>query len=320
MGQLQTGYAISIDDPNPQAIDRTGEAASPSGDTGYLYVHRLPFLRIYSIIYRDYKGLLHSLWRDTEGLPHHKDLTKNAPWWAGPRPTNDPAPTTGFASYSVYVDTQRNQENLIWNGGPVYRIWFNRSTSQLGCENLSDIAGAPRPAGTPVGYYNEINDMHEVIYRSSNGHLQELSWVGESSVDYGGDLTYWASPPAPSAKKVKPSAYITEATHDVVSTVIYVGTDNHIHSLFWKTGGDIGHHDLSGDAGTPNSYGGSTPFAYFNPYDELHQVVYTGVYPGEVDRHVVELFWKGNDPARGWDVTLFSAIESNSTPPHAVVL
>lgn len=215
-------------------------------------------------------------------LPQHTDFTART------------EPPTGFPF--PYVDTNRNTEIVLSVGGGPKSVWstyFMRSTGELGSENLSHTAWAPSSNGQPVGYYNSAADIHHIIYADIDGHLHELFWHGFERVAYGGDLTATASAPIAHAYK-GPSGFVNAHSDNIV---IFTGTDGHIRSLYWKEGPNpVGHDDLSGVASTPVAAG--DVFAYYTVHNDTHQVVYRA-YNG----HVYELFWRGVEPVRGWDLT-----------------
>jgi hypothetical protein len=77
-------------------------------------------------------------------------------------------------------------------------------------------------------------------------------------------------------------AYIS--TNDGLQHAIYVGTDGHMHELFWAFGG-VGHSDLTLATHAPSPATGATPAAYFAS-DGTQHVVYR-----DNLGHVRELSW-----------------------------
>jgi hypothetical protein len=271
-------------------VDRTKEYNTPSA-AGPPTACVIPGLGVHNIAYKDFSGRLHELWRDVNGNTGTTNLTANA---NAPNASGNP-----FA----YVDTNRNTEILLFrtNDGTVRSLYW--STGAVGHDNLSGTANSVMAAGDPIGYYVAGTDTHHVIYRSSNNHLHELWWTGIAPVSYGGDLITLASAPTANGQ---PSAYANSNNENIV---IYRGSDNHIHSLYW-TGGAVGHENLSGFAGTPKAK--RDPFAYYSPINDTNQIIYLGT-----DNHLWELYWQGNAPVVGWDVTAATGAPIISGTPAA---
>src|SRR5439155_24986945 len=97
------------------------------------------------------------------------------------------------------------------------------------------------------------NTQH-VIYRSGDGRLHELWWVGPGSVGQD-DIT---PPEVASPAESNPSAYFVAL--DGTNHVIYRSQDGHIHELL-STKGAVTHNDLSGLVDAPNAVG--DPAAYY---------------------------------------------------------
>ena len=97
-----------------------------------------------------------------------------------------------------------------------------------------------------------------------------------------------------------------------MSVVAYRADDAHVHSLYWSDG-PVGHDDLSGYVGTPNTAG--EPFGYYIPGLNAHQVTYRGV-----DGHLYEIWWVGEAPASAWDLTVASGAPPTSADPAACYL
>jgi len=274
----------------PLVVNRSAQVSAPpaaSPPTACV----IAGLGVHNIAYCDTSGRQHELWRDAAGVTGTTNLTANAS-----------APTAQGNPFA-YVDTSRNTEILLFRSanGVVRSLYW--STGAVGHDNLSGTAGAPGAAGDPVGYYAATDDTHHVIYRTSNGHLHELWWTGVAPVKYGGDLTALASAP-PAAGQ--PSAFVNGSAENIV---IYRSGNGHIRSLYW-TMGAVGHDDLSGFAGTPPAV--SDPFAYYTAHDDTQQIVYLGD-----DGHLWELYWRGNAPVAGWDLTAVSGAPAAAGVPAA---
>jgi hypothetical protein len=146
---------------------------------------------------------------------------------------------------------------LIFQDGTVRSLYW--STGAVGHDNLSGTAGAPKAAGDPVGYYAAAYDTHNVIYRTGDGHLHSLYWVGVTPVIYGGNLT-WAISAPPAAGD--PTAFVNAAG---VNIIIYRSVQGDILSLYWADG-PSGLDNLSSVAGTPLAAG--DPVAYYPAHND----------------------------------------------------
>lgn len=251
----------------------------------------IPGLGVHNIAYCDTSGRLHELWRDAAGVTGTTDLTATA---NGPK---------AFGQPFAYVDTSRNAVILLFRGPNRTIRSLYWSTGAVGHDNLSGTAGSPPAERDPVGYYAPGSDTHHVIYRTSNNHLHELWWIGVDRVQYGGDLTTLASAPPATGQ---PSAFVNDAGDNIVA---YRSSNGHIRALYWTTG-DVGHDDLSGFAGTPPAAG--DPFGYYTAHDNTHQIVYLGD-----DGHLWELYWRGNAPVAGWNLTSRSGAPGAAGIPAA---
>ena len=119
----------------------------------------------------------------------------------------------------VYRGIDDHLYELYWTGTGGVNPW-----------NLTAIAGAPPADSDPAVYYSAGTNTKHVIYRSADGHLNDLSWVPGVTGPTHVDLTLFAlAPPA-----VGPLAAFTidgpNSQH-----VIYRGTDNQIHEITWTT-------------------------------------------------------------------------------------
>ena len=88
--------------------------------------------------------------------------------------------------------------------------------------------GAPAAAGNPAGYMFDAQGTQHVVYRGSGSHVHELWW--NSSGWHQNDLTN-AAGGAPAAAS-DPAGYMFNAQN--TQHVVYRGSDNHIHELWWN--------------------------------------------------------------------------------------
>jgi len=277
-GAISGGFSVRIEDPSLHVVDRSAQYGAPAAAAPPTACV-VPGLGVHDIAYRDTSGDLHELWRDAQGGTGTTDLTKIA---VGGAPT---ASGTPF----FYVDTTRSVLILLYRdaNGTVRSLYW--STGEVGADNLSGTADAPKAAGDPVGYYVPDADTHHVIYRTGDGNLHELNWIGVTPVTYGGNITGAISAPHAAGD---PTAFVGSGGYNIV---VYRSVNGDILSLYWLQGG-TGLDELSVVAGTPKAAG--DPFGYYTAYNDTIQIVYCAG-----DGHVFELYAAGNDTITGWDIT-----------------
>jgi hypothetical protein len=276
---LVGGFSVRV---ATHLVDRSGQDGTPPADAPPTACV-VPGLGVHDIAYRDASGHLHELWRDAQGSTGTTDVTAIA---VGGAPTAVGAPF-------FYVDTNPNRNRLILlyrDGDGIVRSLY-WSTGEVGADNLSGTAGAPAKAdGDPVGYYVPGTDSHHISYRSSDGNLHELNAVGDTPVNYGGNVTGAISAPKAAGD---PTAFANAAG---LNLVVYRSKANgEILSVYWSEG-PSGLDRLSVVAGTPPAAG--DPFGYYTTYNDTVQIVYRAG-----DGHIYELYWAGNDTVTGWDIT-----------------
>ncbi|HST84780.1 MAG TPA: Dot/Icm T4SS effector Zinc-dependent metalloprotease LegP, partial [Kineosporiaceae bacterium] len=143
--------------------------------------------------------------------------------------------------------------------------------------DLVAATGAPIAAGNPAGYTWNVDQTQHVVYRSADGHIQELWFNGSWNRN---DLVIAAGAPAAAGN---PAGY----TWDVDNTehVVYRSGDGHIHELWFN--GTWNHNDLVIAAGAPAAAG--NPFGYTWDVDKTQHVVYRSG-----DGHIHELWFNGS--------------------------
>jgi hypothetical protein len=270
-------------------VNRTGEVGAPPC-TGTPTVCVIPGLNIYTITYLGFpQSHSHKLWRDTQGVPHWIDITA----------------TTGAvtnASPFAFVNSRTTQEIVLWRGTTaptaVFDSWHTWPTGDMGWENLSGTARAPRPVNVPVGYYDPKFDMHVVYYTDQNNlHIHVLFWEDGNNVSYDGDLTNKATPPAPRVAGNLSAFFNAHGDHMVVYKS---NPDGHICFLGFRGPDPPTSHNLSDLAGTPlATWDIPPPAAYYLEQNDMHQIVYRA----RDDRHLYEIFWGRGAGVIGWDIT-----------------
>ena len=94
--------------------------------------------------------------------------------------------------------------------------------------DLSNAGGAPAAASDPDAYMFKAQGTQHVNYRGADNHIHELWWDGNGW--HHNDLSN-AAGGAPTAAG-DPAGYMFDAQG--TQHVVYRGTDNHIHELWWN--------------------------------------------------------------------------------------
>jgi len=129
----------------------------------------------------------------------------------------------------------------------------------------------------PHGHVFERQGTRHVNYITEDGHLHEM-WL-DSGGWHHSDFT--TSEGAPVAKVLTPWSYAFETQY--TQHVDYLGTDKHIHEMWWDTDG-WHHNDLTENAQGVAAAGAPTGFVF--SADNTQHVFYTSA-----DFHIHELVW-----------------------------
>jgi hypothetical protein len=171
---------------------------------------------VQNIVYRGVDGHLHGLYWGL-GAVGHDDLTLLS---GAPAPTGNP---------TAYV-TSAGVQTVVYRGtdGHIHALYW--TTGAVSHDDLSEngVSGAPLPIGDVEAYFNAQDGSNHVVYRTSNGHLHELSWTTGAVAH--ADLTT-VTPAVPSAGKA--SGYVFGP--DRTQHVIYRDGAGHLHDLAWQT-------------------------------------------------------------------------------------
>jgi thermolysin metallopeptidase-like protein len=221
------------------------------------------------VVYRTGNRHLHSLWWTGTNTPGTEDLTGSHPPAGG-----DPVP---------YINTITGENIVAYRGtdGHIHTIYW--TTGAVGHDDLSGVAGSPNAAanatGDPVAYYTSHNDTHQVTYRSQDGHIHELWWVGVAPVQHR-DLTAEAGA---SKADSGPAAYYNPGNG--TKHVIYRSADGHLHELWWfASGGVPARVDVTNAAFAPTAT--DRPAAFLVAGPNTQHIVYRGN-----DGNIHEIRW-----------------------------
>lgn len=148
------------------------------------------------------------------------------------------------------------------SGGHVYELGVGGAGQSWKAANLTQLTGAPLAAGDPVGYTTSLTGqgpVARVVYRTSSGHVQELSVGAVGGSWASADLTQLAGAPAATNG---PFAYTTNLTgQGPVARVIYRTGSGHVQELsVGAAGGSWASADLTQLTGAPLISG--TPIGY----------------------------------------------------------
>ena len=183
-----------------------------------------------------------------------------------------------------YATTFNNQQhvNFIGNDNHVYELFYDGN--QWHHNNLTSLAGAPAadPASSLDGYETAFNSQQHVNFLGPDNHVHELYY---SNGWQHNDLTNAAgAPPATPGSDI--DGYAT--TFNQQQHVNFVGSDNHVHELYFENGWR--HNDLTSQAGAPEARAGSPLDGYETAFNSQQHVNFIGN-----DGHIHELYFDGND-------------------------
>ncbi len=214
---------------------------------------------------------------------NHGDLTQAAG-----------APAAAPGSKLVGYETAYNSQHHVFfidSNIHIHELLYGSGRWTHG-DHTQNTPGAEIPAwplNALAGYVTTFNNQQHVIYLGRSGHVHELAWSGSGWTD--NDLTLLTnSTPMSTAGGL--DGYVT--TPNSQQHVNYVGTDSHVHEL-WYDGQHWNHNDLtnaSGGAALAAPYSGID--GYESAFNGQQHVNYLGV-----DGHVHELWfqsqWGRND-------------------------
>jgi hypothetical protein len=191
----------------------TGAPAAAGAPDGYMFVAQ----GTQHVVYRGGDEHIHELWWGSDGWQHN-DLTAAA---AGGAPLAAGNP-------NGYMFANQRTQHVVYRGGDqhIHELWW--ASDGWHHNDLTAAApGAPTTAGAPNGYMFVAQGTQHVVYRGGDQHIHELWWASDGW--HHNDLT-GASGGSPVAAG-NPSGYMFPAQG--TQHVVYPGTDEHIHELWW---------------------------------------------------------------------------------------
>jgi uncharacterized protein with PIN domain len=200
----------------------------------------------------------------------------------------------------AYAWEKDGTQHIVYRGtdNQIHEIWSRRTvlnTKWAYGGALSSTVGAPAANSDPSGYVWESDGSQHIVYLGTDNQIHEIFQKDKGLMgkkwEHGGAITSAAGAPAAAGK---PYAYAWES--DKSQHIIYRGTDNNIHELWfehgtftsgsWKYGGAI-----NAKVSAPAAAGDPIGFAW--EHDKTQHIVYLGV-----DGQIHELFFRD-----GWVVS-----------------
>jgi hypothetical protein len=235
------------------------------------------FLCTEHVIYFAGSGI-YELWRDNHGW-HHKDIFSAA----------GATGVTGTGRPIGYGFTAQRTQHVNFPDlyGNVQELWWDSSGWHH--NDLTAAASAPKTGANPTGYVFDAQGTQHVTYVGQDLHVYELWW--DATGWHYNDLTAaTGSPLAQINRNAAGYVFPSQATQHVN----YIGTDNHIHELWWdRTGWH--HNDLTSASGGPDASDEPAGFMFAG----TQQVVFRGV-----DNHIHELSWGSSSGWHDTDLTV----------------
>lgn len=220
------------------------------------------------VIYRSADGHLHSLWWTGANPPGTEDLTPPSGVTAAAGDPAPYINTNTGENIVLYRGTDRHIHSMYWTTGAVghdnlsgfagspqakgdpvayytghndghqvtyrsddghlHELWWVGNNPVSHWDLTAAAAGAPPGASDPAVYYSAGTNTKHVIYRSADGHLNEIWWVPGGGIPAYIDITLRAFAPAAADK---PTAFTVEGPNS--QHVVYRGTDGQIHEIRW---------------------------------------------------------------------------------------
>jgi hypothetical protein len=226
----------------------------------------------------DYLGLndqglldnqVHDLYADDSNAWSHTNVTTAVPGGAQPALTTP----TGFEFRKLqHVDYQGADSHI-------HELYFDSN----GWHD-NDLTNAPVVSVGPLTarVFASTATQHVVFRGSGGSHIHEL-WWDDNGLWRHSDLTLASQAPLANGD---PTNYTFEAQG--TQHVNYLGTDGHVHELWWDYENGWQHNDLTYRTGAPL---GGLPSGYVFTSQGTQHVVYQGT-----EGHIHELWWDNS----GW--------------------
>jgi len=191
------------------------------------------------------------------------------------QPAVAPLAATGSALGSYAFENQNTQHvNYLGTDQHVHELWW--ASSGWHANDLTAVGSVLS------SYAFENQNTQHVNYLGTDQHVHELSW--DASGWHANDLTSAAGGAPLPATGSALSSYAFENQN--TQHVNYLGTDQHIHELWWSFRGWHTNDLTSAAGGAPLPATGSALSSYAFENQNTQHVIYLGA-----DQHVYELLW-----------------------------
>ncbi|WP_431247046.1 hypothetical protein [Leifsonia xyli] len=289
-GQLYELYCSASDDWHVKnLVDEAGGAAAATNANGYIWAHQGSQHVVYQG--RQFDGHVHELWYTSDDGWNANDLTGAA---HAPLALGQPS------GYETYYD---GAQRVVYQGRDLHVHELRNAGSGWHHLDLTAAAGAPNaaPTSAPAGYsFESQRTAHVLVHTeadSGKGHILEY-WADASGWHWGDLTAQTGAPPVSPCETIHGYVFPGEGTQHVD----YVGTDGHVHELWWNPSG-WHHNDLSAAAGaTTPALAGSSPACYAFESGLFQPVATQHVWYAGTDSLLHELWyasgaWHVNDVA-----------------------
>jgi hypothetical protein len=183
----------------------------------------------------------------------------------------------------------RNLQHVVYQGtdSHIYELWYDSNGW-----HFNDLTHEPAVAIGPLtaDVFGSTATQH-IAYRgitgspTIGGHIHQLHWDNTGTWRHS-DLMNASNAPPPAEAAEAPRYYSFEDQE--TQHINYLGTDGHVHELWWNYDNGWHHEDLTSQTGAPL---GGNPSGYVFKHEETQHVVYEGN-----EGHIHELWWDNS----GW--------------------
>jgi hypothetical protein len=211
------------------------------------------------------------------------------PWHALDLTLEAPGPTAGPAGALDGYATAFNKQlhvNYVGTDAHVNELYYDGSWKH---NDLTVLSGAPTAVDPNAldGYSTEFNEQQHVNFVGADQHVHEIYYDNGWKHN---DLSVLSAAPVLARANSPVDGYVTNFNQQ--QHVNYIGTDNHVHEIYYSSGWR--HNDLTALGGAPIAASGSALDGYATEFNQQQHVNFVGK-----DGHVHEIYydngWKHND-------------------------
>jgi hypothetical protein len=207
---------------------------------------------------------------------------------------------SGSALDSYWGSDGSEHVNYISVDGHVHEL-FSSAGGNWGNNDLTTMSkGTPALAGSALTAYTTTSGGEHVEYIGTDHHIHELYYA--PGQNWGNnDLTALGGGVAPNAGSML-VGYVGSNGSEHIN---FIGTDHHVHELYYPTGGNWSNNDLTALGGGTTPASGSALAGYVGSDGSVH-VNYIGS-----DGHIHELYYP---PGGGWTDNDLTSLGGGATP------